>query len=304
MAIGNFSLNDLQNSRNWLTNLLEEVSSEEGRLAGASRLGKGGEALQGLKETEVTFGNPTNNLIRLNEKLFSNIGIQLSEIHKIQMRDQFDFYYMTLSVSMKPKRGAQFTRVECELEFKDGGLKEPIIQTMFPKSEWREVLSWGVGMNLALNGDLEWGVGIDLAEEGNINILPDDIKARIFNKNELNAFVAAPNYSYKLGHSEIVATGEGNSICFWRIEKPELQMSQTVQFSIVFKVPKKTKSINLTGIVAAEVNINWLVAQIRNVLEDLSDKLQNLFRKEDDERKGWERLPLGDQESWIIDLPH
>lgn len=298
-----FSPRDLRDTQDLLTDLFTEVSAEEGVLSGGIKLGAGGNALQALRETKVTFGNPSNNLIRLTKKLFDEVKVELTEIRQRQMRDQFDFYYLTLTVSLQPKRGARFTRVECGLQFGPKGAGEPIVQAIFPKSEWKKALSWGAGLNLAINGDLEWGVEASLPDSVKIENLPDHVKANIANKGGLSAFIAAPDFKYELGRDEIVATGEGNSECFWRIEKPDLQKAQTAQFGIVFKVPKGTKSIELTGLVAAEPNMNWLVANLRDVFEDLSDKLQGLLRREDEERRGHERLPVGDHEKWEIALP-
>lgn len=301
--IDKFLPQDLSGAQDLLAELFAEVSAEEGTLSGGTELGTGGDALQALRETKVTFGNPRNDLIRLTKKLFDDVGVELTEIRKRQMRDQFDFYYMTLTVSMRPKRGAQFTRVECALDFGPKGPGEPIVQAIFPKSEWKEVLSWGGGMNLALNGNLEWGAEVGVPDAIKIKDLPAQIRANIANKDELKAFIAVHDFSFKLGRAEVATTGKGNSECFWRIEKPDLQETQNVQFGVVFKVPKDADSIELTGLVAAKPNMNWLVANVRDVFEDLSDKLQDLLRRRDDERSGKEHLPIGDHEKWDIALP-
>ncbi|MCP4112774.1 MAG: hypothetical protein GY749_45805 [Desulfobacteraceae bacterium] len=54
--------NDSKEIYNILDMLLKEVSSEEGMLSGGKKLGKGGKAIQSLKETRITLGNPMNNL--------------------------------------------------------------------------------------------------------------------------------------------------------------------------------------------------------------------------------------------------
>ncbi len=294
---------DLADAQGLLDELFTQITAQEGTLSGGAKLGVGGNALQALRETRVTFGNPTDKLIKLTPKLFETVGVELEEIYKRQMRKQFDFYYMTLTISMQPKRGAQFRRVECSLDLGPKGAGEPIVQTLFPSGEWREVLSWGGGLNLALNGKLEWGAELDLPEAAKTANLPGHIKANIGNKDALKAFIAMPNFAFRLGRAEIAATGEGNSQCFWRIEKPELQETQTTHLGLVFKVPKDTSSIKLEGLVAAEPDMSWLTANVRNVFEDLSDKLQALLRRKDDERSGPESLPIGDHEKWTITLP-
>jgi len=289
---------DLNDAQELLTELFTAIRDEESLLSGGTELGTGGNALQGLRETKVSFGNPRNDLIRLTKKLFDPVGVELTELRRRQMRDRFDFYYMTLTVSLRPRRGAQFTRVECALDFGPKGADEPIVQAIFPQSEWKQVLSWGGGMNLALNGNLDWMAQIDVPGAVNLKDLPAHIRAHIADKSELAAFVAVPDFSFKLGRTEIVATGQGNSECFWRIETPGLKETQTIQFGVVFCVPKGTASIELKGLVAAEPSMSWLVTNVRDVFEDLNDKLRTPLR-----RRGKERLPIGDHEKWRITLP-
>ena len=298
-----FSSQELKGAQKLLNELFNEVSAEESPLAAGTKLGTGGNALQSLLKTKISFGNPKDNLVRLTETLFQDIGIEITQLHKQQMSKRFNFYYMTLSVSMQPGRGTQFTRIECALDFAPKGENEPIVQTIFPKSEWKEILTSGVELNLGLNGNLEWIAGISLPDMVMTEELSGSLKAKVATKNELNAFITITNYSFELGRTEIAAVGEGNSKCFWRIEKPDLRKTQTVKFGIVFKVPKVTKSIELNGMVLAEPSFNWLTANMRYVFEHLSDNLKKFLLLTDDERQGIDRLPIGDHEKLTILLP-
>jgi hypothetical protein len=291
---------DINDAGQLLDQLLEEVKAEEGTLAGGAKLGPGAQALQQLKETRVTFGNPYNNLARLTPGKLEKFGVELPEIQKQQMNERFDFYYMTLSVSMQPGRGVQFSRLECHLDFKPKGKDEPIIHSIFPNSEWREVLRLGRGMELGLNGNLQWSANVPGDVLQNLPNLPASIKGQLESKNKMNAYITMPDYSYKLGQTEIAATGEGNSECFWRIDKPELKQAQTVQFNTVFKVPKGLKKIQLTGRVSVEPDFQWLTGKIRDVFEFLGDGLKKLLGAG---RSGKGRLPVGDGEQWDIELP-
>jgi hypothetical protein len=283
-----------------LEELFQEVSSEEGHLAGGIELGIGGSALQSLRETKVTFGNPKNNLVRLNEELFQKIGLELSPIHQQQMAT-YNFYYMTLAASMQPGPGTQFTRVECKVDLGPKGDAEPIVQTIFPTSEWRELLKSGVDMTLGLDGNLNWKAGIP--DVSAIAGLPGSIKGDVSSNNELKAYVTIPKYSFELGRSDITAVGEENSECFWRIDNTDLKKAQTVQFGMVFKVPKAVKTLELSGLVVVEPNFGWLTANLSDVFEALSEKLQQFLLKKDDDRQGKDRLRLGAHEMWILDLP-
>ena len=228
-----------------LSDLLKEVQKWEGTLAGGTQLGIGAEAVDSLFKTKVSFGNPQDKLIRLTEETFKNSGTELIDIYKQQMRDRFDFYYMTHTVDLRPERGAQFWRLTCELDFGPKGSKEPIIQSLFPKDKWRSVMSFGIGMDVGLSGELEWSVGIDSSKLAKLlPSIPDNLKASVSTKDNLKAFLAIPAYSYQLGYSEIITNGEGNSLCYWRINDDNLQRIGTAKFAIVFGSPRVVMTKN------------------------------------------------------------
>jgi hypothetical protein len=297
-----FSPQDLHDAQTLLTELFTEVKAQEGTLAGGTKLGIGAKALQELRETRVKFGDPRNDLIQLTPLLFEDIGVKVTERMKKQMQTQFDFYYMTLTVSMHAEGDVQFKRMKCRLQFGPQGSDEPIIHAIFPTNKWRDILKGGVGISLALNGDLDWSAGVDLTALASSMNLPGNVKANIDNKNSLKAFITIPDYSFNLGQNEIIANGEGGPECFWEIEKPELQRTQQVKFGVVFKVSKDTTSVELMGLVVVEPSIRWLATKIRHAFEYLRGADQELIRRRDEERKGKERLPIGDHEQWALTL--
>lgn len=295
---------DLLDAETTLVTAINQVALDTpGNLSGGASQPLSNDALLGLKQTRVTFGNPTDDLVRLSPQLFASINVALSPIRQQQMQTQFDFYYMTLHTTLQPARGAQFTRLECSLDFGPKGQGEPIVQTIFPSSSWKPVLNWSGGLNLGLNGNLDWSAGVDTPEQIAGLDLPGAVKANIDNKNALKALVVVPDYHFDLGRSEIAAGGEGDSRCFWRVESPDLQQKQSYAFGVVFKVPKGTTSITLEGVLAAEPNMPWLAANLRDVLDDLSQKLRAIFLMDDAARQGKDRLPIGSHETWTLPLP-
>lgn len=292
---------NLQEADALLSDLFQEVQRWEGTLAGGTKLGVGAEAVDSLRQSKVSFGNPRDKLIQLTEDTFEKSGTDLNEIYKQQMREQFDFYYMTHTVDLRPERAAKFWRLTCELDFSPKGSGEPIIQSLFPTQQWRNVMSFGVGMEVGLNGNFDWNVGVDSSQLAELlQLLPGELKANVGNKDDLKAFLAIPAYRYELGHPEILTNGEGNSNCYWRIQASELQKVGTAKFALVFKVPKGTESISLRGTAWAEPDINWLTADIRDVFGELSDQLKQLLRQKNKEAS---RFARGDAEEWTLTLP-
>ncbi|NET61669.1 MAG: hypothetical protein F6K47_37785 [Symploca sp. SIO2E6] len=292
---------NLQEADALLSELLQEVQQWQGHLAGGTELTVGAEAIDSLRQSKVSFGNPRDRLIQLTEETFKNSGIELNDIYKQQMQEQFDFYSMTHTVDLRPEGAAKFWRLTCELDFSPKGSSEPIIQSLFPTQQWRSVMSFGVGIELGLNGNLDWNVGVDSSGLAQLlALLPGELQANVSNKDDFQAFLAAPAYRYELGHPEILTNGEGNSTCYWRIQDQELQKIGTAKFVIVFKVPKEIDAITLQGKAWAEPDINWLTSDIRDVFKALSEQLQQLLRQKN---QAASRFARGDVEKWILTLP-
>jgi hypothetical protein len=228
--------------------------------------------------------------------------VELNDIWKQQMEKQYNFYYLTLTVTLEPGQGVQFWKLYTRIAFGSSGEDAPIVQRIFPSPEWKDVLQWGAGMKVALDGDLGYTIGIDPIAIPNLKI-PAEIKAKVVNANDLHGVIAIPNFQYSLGRAEIAAGGVSNQYCFWRIDKPELKQQYDIQFSVIFKVPQSMTTLEMKAMTHAEPSFPWLTAQLRDVFEYLSDRLKDLLRRNDAERTGKDRLPIGDAEQWTLTLP-
>lgn len=291
---------NFQESDELLSDLLEEVQRWEGTLAGGTKLGPGAAAVTNLKDSKVSLGSPKDKLTLLTEATFQETGTKLSSIYRQQMQDQYDFYYLTLKVELRPKSTVQFRKLICELDFGPKGEQEPILQSVFPNEKWRAVLSTGVGMDIGLNGNLDWTAGVDTsAISAVLEQVPGEIQGEVANKNEFNAFVTMPAYKYEFGLFEILTTGVG-STAYWRIQDEALKKTGMVEFATVFKVPKAIQEIELVGKVWVEPNVNWLFADVRDVAGELSDRFKQLFRNKEEAAS---RFARWDAEKWQLQLP-
>jgi len=294
---------DQNQADQYLNELSQLASSKLGVLSGGTpqELPKGLAIIESLRRSSVSFGDPRNELIQLTEETFKDSGTELTSVYKQQMQTQFDFYYMTLTVDMLPQPGAQFRRLTCELDFSPKGTNQPIVQTIFPNQQWREVLSYSVGMKVGLNGNLDWSAGVDSAHLAQIvGALPSSLKANASNTGEFSSVVAIPEYKYSLGQTEITALGQGNSNCYWRLQNQEIQRIGTARFGTVFKVPKGTNAITLNGTVWAEPDMNWLTADIRDVFLELMNRFGSISRNKEEVASQFSR---GAAEQWQLNLP-
>jgi hypothetical protein len=291
---------NLQETDALLSDLLEEIQRWEGMLAGGTKMGPGAAAVMNLKDSKISLGNPKDKLTLLTESTFQSMGIELSSLYRQQMQNQYDFYYLTLKVELRPQPAARFWRLGCELDFGPKGAQEPMLQSIFPNEKWRSVLSTGIGMDIGLNGNLDWTAGVGSSDLTTVmEQAPGELKGEITNKNELKTFAAMPAYKYEFGHFEILATGVG-STAYWRIQDPALQKMGMVEFATVFKIPKGIQEIDLVGKVWVEPDVNWLFSDVRDVAGELSDRFKQLFRNKEEAAS---RFARWDAEKWELQLP-
>ncbi len=98
---------------------------------------------------------------------------------------------MALTVDLRPERAAKFWRLTCELDFSPKGSGEPIVQTLFPTQQWRSLMSFGTGMDVGLNGNLDWNVGVDSTQLAGLSqLLPGELQANVGSTDNFQAFLA------------------------------------------------------------------------------------------------------------------
>ncbi|MEP1076063.1 CHAT domain-containing protein [Leptolyngbya sp. PL-A3] len=281
--------------------LLREVQLWEASHAATTQLGKGAEAVDSLLQSQLRFGNPLSSLIQLTEKVFQDVGIELTSIYKQQMQERFDFYYMTLPINLHSSRGVSFSQLTCELNLSSEEGAEPIVQTLFPSSRWKSVIELDTSYDVGLTGNLDWGIGVEPSILGeSLKSVPNEIRTNIVSKEQFNLALTIPSYELKLKNPEIIVTGEGSATCRWCIKGQDLQEIGTIKFAIVFKVPKGARrSISLRGMVYAEPNINWLRSEIRDVFSQLPNRFKDLLRSRDTAAN---QLAKSAVEEWVFEL--
>jgi hypothetical protein len=292
---------DFNAADNLIQELYKDVSYWETPLSGGSTPGVGTEVIDHLKRTNVTFGNPSDNLVMLTRENFEILGIELTPARQIQIESTHKFYLMTLVVNLRSRPTMQFRNLRCLLDFGPKGAAEPVVQTIFPPNKWRSVANWGGGLVLGLDGNLDWAIGLPAEDiAAYLQDLPVHLAAQAKNVNQLKAFIAVPDYSFSIGRFDVAAYGEGGSECYWSIDEPKLREMSAVQFVVVFKVPVSIQTITLKGTVWAEPKIEWLATNLRDVMADLKPYLQQLFRQGEDASS---KLARGSIEQWDLKLP-
>ena len=218
----------------------------------------------------VSMGNPKQSLVRLTPELFESLGFTMSQITRLQMQSQYDFYYLAISIFMRPRRYMHFTFIELALDFGPKGADEPIIHSIFPESRWVTVISAGGSIQLSLDGNLEFNA------ESRATGVEEDVE-----------HVPIKEFNYNLNRAIILASGQGGSKCFWRIDDAGFFQEESVLFGVVIKIPKGTSVITLEGFVTAEAVYPTLLAPLPTTFKELKENYLSGFKKRYESRKTW-----------------
>lgn len=294
---------DLNETKSNLALLLQEVDSWTGDLAGGKTVPVGVADIQKYLSAKIQFSNPTSNLTRLTPDMFEQVNVQLSPQHVQQMTHAFDFYFMNLSVQMRPEPGTYFRALGCILNFGSDDDNVPIVVSIFPDEQWQEVYKFGGSLQLNLDGNLGFEIGVDGAEKialDNQATLPANLKSKLVNQNEMKAAIEMPTFSYSRGRFNIVAYGPDGPECYWYLDNDEISQTLTAKFIVVFKVPQGTRAISMQGVAWAEPDMDKLTANFRHVIRRFKDSLLNLFKGKNKGSRAfaitgkevWDNLPL------------
>lgn len=290
---------NLEEAQQLLTDLLEEVTRQSADLAGgqAEELARGKTAVQCLKETTVTFGDPRSRLIPLTTEGFESQGVELNYQTR-QLMNQFDFYSLVLSVNPRPQENVIISRLECKINFHSEGNEAPIVHRLCPDSEWQWIVKSGVEISLGLDANLDIQVGVDAADLSKLVNLPqyNEFKANVGTKDRFNAFTVLEGLKYQLGTFELFAQGKDCSECFWRIEKPKLLGRSQIEFNLILKVPKGWEAIAFTGEVWIEPDVDWWNRELGDAIDALPGYLKDKFGSE---RSIARSFAVGQKEEWV-----
>src|SRR5262245_10401999 len=187
------SFEEAHKGQDLLIAFLQEVSEKEGTLSGGMRSNASPNAALSLRDATIRLRNPRDYLTHLDSRSLDSIGLKLTNICKRQMRDQFDFYYMTLAVSIQSAPGVPFRKLQCSLDFGPKGMNEPIIQSISPKREWKKGLRVGGGLNLTLNSNLDLKIDAKIPLDTNARPLQIDTSG----SGKANFFVIVPDFAFE-----------------------------------------------------------------------------------------------------------
>lgn len=173
---------------------------------------------------EITKDRPSTNVSRLEDKSYSH-------------------YEIEIPVSVFPKSGWAFTRIECLLEFwfeKGNGKDYPIVCDLFPEKKWISLLSLGGELTVNVSENFEFS--LDKNKNYDAVDLPLGMKGNV--NSSLNSKLEAKTarFKYSFEKAEIQTAGKGNSFARWRFDGIENIEKQELFLKVILQIPHGLES--------------------------------------------------------------
>lgn len=241
--------------------------------------------LQALKEEKAAFG-PRPEVLPLDAEALKARGVELDSRVKALL-EQFDFHAVTFPVTLFPKRGWAFDRLECQVELNpgEGPERRPLAHDVFPSSDWETLAKATMHLEIGITEALEFRAKA---------AVPLLASAGAEGKLDSGAGFVFPPRDYHVKRARLVSRGKGASEIFWRLDDERFFEEDEPSLGVILKVPKGVAPVKATGVLAAYRSFRTLSADLGDVLGYLSERVRHFFRK---------GAPLVDRGEWALVAP-
>lgn len=284
----NFPSTDQANYWKELTHVANNVEEHLGPEAAAASDNELAALAAELGKERVAFG-PNLETIALNGELFAQLGYQAPP-YLADLMKSFRFYLLNIPITLLPRPGGGFSRLDCIVEFNAGAEanQRPIAYQMFPQEVWQDVIHAWQGVSVGLNENLEFKVNpTGLVEE--LTSLSAPVKAEVELKAGANAgFVAGP-FDYRIRTPKITSRGRGDAKVYWRLSGEDIVTEQDPRLAVVLKVPAAVQRVDVNAVLAARRTFHFFTSHLSDLFDYISDSARAFFEA---------GAPTSDQTSW------
>jgi hypothetical protein len=236
--------------------------------------------LQALKAEKAAFG-PRPEVLPLDSEALKSQGVALDGRVKALL-ERFDFYDVTFPVTLFPKRGWAFDRLECQVEFNPGERPErrPLAHDIFPGSDWETLAKATMHLEIGITEALEFRAKA---------AVPSLASAGAEGKLDAGAGFLFPPRDYHVKRARLLSRGKDGSEVFWRLDDESFFEEDEPRLGVILKVPKGVTPVKAKGVLAAYRSFNKLGADLGDLVDYLSERVRSFFRR---------GMPLVDRGEW------
>lgn len=238
--------------------------------------------LQSLKAEKAAFG-PRPEVLPLDSEALKARGVDLDNRVKALL-ERFDFYDVTFPVTLFPKRGWAFDRLECQVEFNPGEKPErrSLAHDIFPGSDWETLAKATMHLEIGITEALEFRAKA---------AVPSLATAGAEGRLDAGAGFVFPPKDYHVKRARLLSRGKDTSEVFWRLDDESFFEKDEPRLGVILKVPKGVTSVKAKGVLAAYRSFNKLGADLGVLVDYLSERVRSFFKK---------GAPLVDRGEWEI----
>lgn len=244
---------------------------------------------------EVAELSPKISVIPLNKKMFTELSLEIPP-NIANLMKRFNFFLVDFPITLVPRPGWGFERMECRVEFNPGlpNSDRPTAYQIFPQEEWQDVVHAWQGLNIGLDENLEFKVDPTIPMD-ELNNLTPAVKAAIEQKIAGKAGLILGPFNYYVRKSKIRSQGRGNVKVIWRLEGEERILQTEPRLGVVLQVPKHVSQIDAIGALAVFRTFHFFTAELRDVMDFLSEPTKNFLLKgaPATDKKPWDDITAG-----------
>lgn len=229
-----------------------------------NQFNKATDKLGKLKQEQISF-SPVLDVVQISSVNLHKKDTELSLFLQEKLRVN-NFYHIKVPITLFPRSGWAFTRLECWLTFcpdDNNNTLCPVVHDIFPQDKMTTLVSFTDHLTIGLDETLSFTISSD-QNAADLEESAANKRAEVAVKLSGGANLTFGPFSYTVRRSNIKSRGRGNVECFWRLEGKELIDEEEVSLGVVLMVPKERKQpVSVKGQVRASHDFQILSADIR-----------------------------------------
>jgi hypothetical protein len=238
--------------------------------------------LRDLKAEKASFGLRPE-VLPLDLAALEESGI--APDHRVRgLLERFHFYAVTFPVTLFPKRGWAFDRLECQIEFNPGeeAQRRPVAHDIFPSSAWQTLARASMKLEVGVTEGLEFRT-----PRLDVGLLAGDASGKL----AAGAGFVFPPREYAIKRARIVSRGQDDCEIFWRLDDAKFFEDDTPRLGVILKVPPGVEPVRAAGMLAAYRSFRLLSASLGEIMDYMSERVRGFFEH---------GAPLVDRGEWEL----
>lgn len=230
---------------------------------------------------ETASFSPKLVVTEISEADFRRQGIEPSWDMQMKFKD-YRFLQVTVPITLFPKAGWAFTRLECWIEFcqdETNNQNKPIIYDLFPEDQWKDILSFTDGFKLGIDAGMHFK-----AQSEKLSLNTEEFNGEASGgfgiDSGINSKLVVGPFLYNIRRPIVMARGRLNVQAFWRLDGNGYVGNEDVLLGLILMVPKnRRKEINAIGELRAYHDFQtWSADLIRDWGANLTEVIKSFFK--------------------------